>query len=540
MGNLFTKQNNALKSESRSFGHVIDYIASHYILTMDFESLTKLYDKQYCDNLVVLTKDIIDRNFNDLEITYLAQRTQKGVVIDKETTDKVVFFNKQELDKLDVGTALKKKRICIGIAKFYVKIAHLFASIVSTINPVYSYKDEQGNLIQQTMANKNQIPPNVGRKLHKMGLCNRRIDILKGTQDWNKIPINGDIIVNPKICTANSSANIDMNTNMNNIVDDDTNNQSHPNYNNNNNGMIGGNNNPQVLDDEPGIPELMHLYCDKISTTDNFQTTCDFTSMSDNAKNEYMKDLKKFYTTFTGKSESEIPQDLTSFSQIRLQDYNDKKGCQQNENGQNGPLNKSYSGNLKDELFKKYAENLRSMIQNANTKQQQLLDIINELFTYDIVDDKKLIRVKPTLTETILQGLVEKTRKIIVDLYITCENDFETGVKLYEAIVENQILITTQLQIKELDKVAQETYSSFRKPNENTSQPVQNVNPEFKAPIITTSTVVEPALVEPTLVNPALVEPAVIEPTVVVEPVLVNPAAIEPQLINNTETLNQM
>ena len=136
--------------------------------------------------------------------------------------------------------------------------------------------------------------------------------------------------------------------------------------------------------------------------------------------------------------------------------------------------------------------------------------------------------------------MVEKTRKIIVDLYITCENDFETGVKLYEAIVENQILITTQLQIKELDKVAQETYSSFRKPNENTSQPVQNVNPEFKAPIITTSTEVEPALVEPTLVNPALVEPAVIEPTVVVEPVLVNPAAIEPQLINNTETLNQM
>ena len=137
MGNLFTKQNNALKSESRSFGHVIDYIASHYILTMDFESLTKLYDKQYCDNLVVLTKDIIDRNFNDLEITYLAQRTQKGIVIDKETSEKVIFFNKQDLDKLDVSTSLKKKRICIGIAKFYVKIAHLFAAIMKTINPIY-------------------------------------------------------------------------------------------------------------------------------------------------------------------------------------------------------------------------------------------------------------------------------------------------------------------------------------------------------------------------------------------------------------------
>ena len=130
---------------------------------MDFESLTKLYDKQYCDNLVVLTKDIIDRNFNDLEITYLAQRTQKGIVIDKETSEKVIFFNKQDLDKLDVSTSLKKKRICIGIAKFYVKIAHLFAAIMKTINPIYSYKDEQGNLIQKTLLEKEEIPKNVER-----------------------------------------------------------------------------------------------------------------------------------------------------------------------------------------------------------------------------------------------------------------------------------------------------------------------------------------------------------------------------------------
>jgi len=84
------------------------------------------------------------------------------------------------------------------------------------------------------------------------------------------------------------------------------------------------------------------------------------------------------------------------------------------------------------------------------------LDVINEMFTYDVVDDKKLIRVKPTLTETILQQLVEKTRKIIVDMYISCERDFEIGVKLYEAIVENQILVTTEAQLKELEKVAQE------------------------------------------------------------------------------------
>lgn len=444
MGNLFTKQNNAQKSESRSFGQVIDYIASHYILTMDFESLTKLYDKQYCDNLVVLTKDIIERNFNDLEITYLAQRTQKGVIIDKETTDKVIFFNKQDLEKLDIGSALKKKRICIGIAKFYVKIAHLFAAIVKTINPVYSYKDDEGQMVKKPLSEKGNIPQNVGRKLYKLGLCNRRIDILKGKQDWNKIPVNGDITLNPGVCDANQDT--------------------------------------QTLNDEPGIPELMNLYCDKPSSTDNFQTICDFKSMSDQAKRDYQKDLRIFYMTFTG--EDNMPADIQTFSQIKLQNYNAKKGCQNTDQGQGQSLfNKSYNGNLKDDLFKKYAENLRNMIHHANQKQQQLLDIINELFTYDVVDDKKLIRVKPTLTEAVLQDLVEKTRRIIVDLYVTCEDDFETGVKLYEAIVESQILITTEAQIKELDKVAQDTINVYKKPMIVASLPPILSSPRYEEPL---------------------------------------------------------
>ena len=415
MGNIFAKENEHEKSENRSFGQVMDYISTHYILTMDFQSLSKLYDKDYCDSLVVLTKDIILRNFNEREITYLAQRTQLGQVIDKETKEEVIFFNKNDLDKLDVSTSLKKKRICLGIAKFYVKIAHLFAAIVMTINPVYSYNDERGNLIKQPLANKASIPKNVDRKLEQTGLCSKRISVLKGTkQDWNKLSDTGDITLNPSLC---------------------------------------GTNNGSSLQEESGIPELMQLYCDTASTSDNFQTTCDFNSMSERAKADYMRDLKNFYMAFTGKSESEVPPDLKTFSQIKMQDYKSTKGCS-SENGK--PFSKSYSGNIKDELFKKYAENLRNMIERANLTQEQLLDVINEMFTYDVVDDKKLIRINPTLTETSLQLLVEKTRKIIVDMYINCERDFEMGVKLYEAIVENQILVTTEAQLKELERVAQE------------------------------------------------------------------------------------
>ena len=41
-----------------------------------------------------------------------------------------------------------------------------------------------------------------------------------------------------------------------------------------------------------------------------------------------------------------------------------------------------------------------------------------------------------------------------MNLYLTCENDYVNGVKIYEAIVDNKILETTQKQIKTLSKIS--------------------------------------------------------------------------------------
>jgi hypothetical protein len=168
MGNITSTLESNKKEKTTTFGQVVDYIATYYILTMDFQSLRKLYDKQYCDNLIVLTSDILERYFTDLEITYLAQRVKNGVEVNEMDKDKVIFFNKSDLDQFNVANSLKKKRVCIGIAKFYIKIAHIFASIVMTINPVYVYKDSDGNTIKKKLFEKAEIPPNVQRKLYKL------------------------------------------------------------------------------------------------------------------------------------------------------------------------------------------------------------------------------------------------------------------------------------------------------------------------------------------------------------------------------------
>jgi hypothetical protein len=131
-----------------------------------------------------------------------------------------------------------------------------------------------------------------------------------------------------------------------------------------------------------------------------------------------------------------------------LRDYSKKNGC----NSESPIYRNKYTINKKDQLFIDYAENIKKMIQNASNNQSKLLSVINELFTYiiDPYTNKKVIRINPKLTEDTLQKQIEKTRKLIVDLYVKCEMDYVNGVKLYEAIVESKILETTEKQIETL------------------------------------------------------------------------------------------
>ena len=62
--------------------------------------------------------------------------------------------------------------------------------------------------------------------------------------------------------------------------------------------------------------------------------------------------------------------------------------------------------------------------------------------------------MNPKLTEDILQKTMEDTRRIIIDLYLSCEMDYAKGVQIYEAIVEQKFLETTQNQIKTLENEA--------------------------------------------------------------------------------------
>ena len=95
MGNI-ASSNKKAESEFENFYDIIDYIATYYILTSDFNSLRKLTEKEYCDKLVILTSDIIKRYFTDLEVTYLAQRIKDGIEVNDLTKDNIIFLNKDK------------------------------------------------------------------------------------------------------------------------------------------------------------------------------------------------------------------------------------------------------------------------------------------------------------------------------------------------------------------------------------------------------------------------------------------------------------
>ena len=502
MGNSSSKNSNkSAKKEFDNFYTMIDYVATNYILTMDFKSLTKLSEKEYCDKLVVLSSDIINKNFTDLEVTYLLDRvengdqtsqattaTTEGPVAPRESpitptpsrsvvpatpeypppslsesnlvtparlltpqeraatsywqdrsgqttgseeeekkplpntkTGNLLFVDKTELDNLSKD---KKKYKCIGIAKYYVKIAHVFAAIVTTISPVFRYKDSStGKMVETGFLDKDKIPRNVPRKLYKLNICDNRINSLKRGHKYVKAG-DKNAVIYPKICSFNYTKN----------------------------GIL------KTLRDEPGIKELSQLYYD-----DNYNyTDGTFEGMSTETESQYYSDLQVFYTAFTG--EKDMPPSIKNFGDIKLRDYNTKPGCQL-QSGEKTPIyNKIYQLSRDDELFKQYGNNIQNMIQSAADKQQELLSVIDKLFFIEPGEENiGKVRIHPKLTDLILREVVLKTRKIIMELYVKCENDYVSGLKIYEAIVESKIRKTTQNQIITLQKEATKTINDTMK-----------------------------------------------------------------------------
>jgi len=406
--------------KEKTLSSTIDYLAANYILTSNFQDLKNLTDPKYCKNLVILTSDVISRYLTEREIVFLKQRMEGSLEKNEMTTENIAYFKKDNIGKMDIKSDLKKKRMCIAVAKYYVKIFHVFNAIAHTINPTYTWKDKFGSTVTVDYEHRNEIPQDAQPTISKVNLCSSRINALMK----DKAPL--DILKNNQTNTIMdiSSKFCDLN--------------------------IGKPGSSKTLGNEPGIPELEALYFDIYD-----YNTGKFSSMSEKMLTQYKTDLKLFYELFTGKKT--VPQNITKFSQIPLRDYNTSNPC-----GKNGAFRKTYKGTLKETLFKQYAENVQTMMTNTTSNQKILLGIIDQLFVFvkDPQDaNKKIVVINPKLNNDLLSKIIVEARQTIVKLYSTCEEDFFKGLQIFEALVEKQIIDTSVAQIKKLQTNVEETIS---------------------------------------------------------------------------------
>jgi hypothetical protein len=404
MGNISSSVRNNVNNMNQHMNHfieMVDYIAAYYILTMNYKSLQEVNKKSYCNKLVKLISNIIDDEFNDIDIIYLKKRIDEGAyhsinnTNNTNNTNNIIDLDILDISEIDVFNIEQqniKKTLCDEIAIFYVKLAHIFGSIMLTINPIYSYQNKNGKLKKTTLSRKDKIPKHVERNIHTLNICNKQTT----TKGGDKL------------------SNLFLKTNMCDVYNSNV---------------------------EPKIQEIRDLYLDS-----NYDyETGKFVEMSPEMKKTYDNDLKLFYVTFSGNQTK--PDNINAFSDIPL------SVCDKKIFLYKSILKKQYSND--GGLFVDYANSIKQMIQKASINQQKLLQIMNEMFSFLYVENsenEKQFRINPILTTTKVREITEKTRKLIIDLYINCELDYLDSAKIFEALVSSKILDTTKKQIENLEK----------------------------------------------------------------------------------------
>lgn len=414
MGN--TQPQNVKKAEKgKDLSQVINFIATNYILTQSFQDMEKLKDEKYCDELILVTSDVLNKYLTRMDVQYLATKIKQGVEVNEMASDNLLYLKKGDLKKIDVKNATQKKRMCIGIAKYYVKVAHIFSAIVTTINPTYTYKDKFGTHHTVNFSEKGKIPKGADVRINKVNLCNERVNALVNGRDLTLKDPTQPIKIKPNFCQMNLNKKETERT-QERVVD--------------------------TLANEPGITQLERLYKDVY----DYQSG-KFTGMSDAMREEYKKDLVILYKTFTGKEA--MPESIQSFSQIPLRDFSSLKGCQAAPNNQ---YLQEYEGTAKQKLFIDYANHVKKMMQDANTNKDALIGILDQLFVFAVNPQTKKpeITINPKLTDELLNKLVRETQQLIIKLYVACETDFIKGLEIFEQIIQEQIKITMQKKIDAL------------------------------------------------------------------------------------------
>ena len=102
----------------------IDNIAINYIFTQNTIDLIRLSDKDYYDNMIILTSGIIRKRLSPLQLSYLHERVMNGM------NEDLYFQNTRNMKNMIPKNDKLKDKLLRNISKFYMKIITIYSAIV--------------------------------------------------------------------------------------------------------------------------------------------------------------------------------------------------------------------------------------------------------------------------------------------------------------------------------------------------------------------------------------------------------------------------
>jgi hypothetical protein len=389
---------NTTSTEQSDIGNLatqIDEIAVQYILNQNTIDLLRLTDKEYYDNLIILTGNVIEKKLNHLELGFLNQR-----IFGKSTVGEI-------LDIVPANNKLKEK-VIFNISKFYIKIIMIYSAIATTIDPQYAYEDENGFkklFYLKDMDAYKHIPKSVKPVLvqltNPLNLCRKRLSILKNKMDFNVDDLFVKINPGEKLCSLSTT---------------------------------------NLLTDEVGIKELDALYYDIFD-----YDTKSWSKRSKKMKIKYNKDLILFYQIFTGKKVK--PAEIKSFHDIELLDMSTIEQCNDVRFMQDILVKKN------DVLIQQYIQKINMIEDTTRKYKSKLVGILKELFVIKSTDNESIYTINPELTLDHIILIETETRDTILNLYTSCEKYFIQALIIFEKIYDEQVKTLNVERINYIDKI---------------------------------------------------------------------------------------
>ena len=162
----------------------VNEVAANYITNLSIPDMEALLDEEYCRKVEVITSKVFLDRVKMHEVDVLVQKTSKGEKINQKETNDVAIVVHKDKEHMKQREKFLKKQYCQSIAKFYIKIAHLYAALVKTIDPqfdngnndlfsLYGINDDTSDSMKKNIEAKNAVMSDVFN-----GFCFQRIRAL--------------------------------------------------------------------------------------------------------------------------------------------------------------------------------------------------------------------------------------------------------------------------------------------------------------------------------------------------------------------------